>query len=712
MIPEISTPINTELSPVLDFHVDAMSALLRRLDALLLEALAAAQASREPNEDPLRGLYIAEQEVTRLLAPEPSRAAVSCAGLYAPGESPRLDRLVQRCGLSELEANLLIVALAPELDARYLRIFGYLQDDMTRRRPSVGLALDLLCQSQRERLAARGCLAPAAPLLKFDLVRLLDDPDDRQAPLPGRFLAPDPWLASYLLGDDELDPRLADFARLEAQRDELDELLLPADLKRRLARLAGGVVIGYFHGPDGVGKRTAAHAICRATGAAALLVVDGERAPADEAAFQTALILLRREAALREAALYWDGLDALLADDRRAHARLLLAELAAWDTPVFLAGEAAWAPNEVQVDAPVLRFEFPRLGQAERAQLWARMLGGTVLARDVDIAALASAFRLSAAQIRGAAATARNLAYARSHGDELITAADLTAACRTHSTPQLGALARRIAPRGGWDDLVLPADRTAQLRELCDQARQRATVYERWGFDGKLALGKGLVALFAGPSGTGKTMAASIIAGELGLDLYAIDLSTVVSKYIGETEKHLAAIFAEAEAASAMLFFDEADALFGKRSEVQDAHDRYANLEVAYLLQRIEAYEGIVILATNLRKNIDEAFVRRMQFIVDFPLPGEAERRRIWEQIWPPELPRDKGLNLALAARRFEVPGGNIRNIALAAAFLAASNGGVVGMEHLLHAARREYQKIGKVVAERDFALEQERGRR
>jgi hypothetical protein len=221
MMPKVSTSIDTELLPALDFHVAAMSTLLSRLDALLLEGLAAAQAAREPNEDPLRGLYIAEQEVARLLAPEPSRAAVSCAGLYAPGESPRLDRLVQRCGLSELEANLLIVALAPELDARYLRIFGYLQDDMTRRRPSVGLALDLLCQSQRERLAARGCLAPDAPLLKFDLVRLLDDPDDRQAPLPGRFLTPDPWLASYLLGGDELDPRLAAFARLEAPRAEL-----------------------------------------------------------------------------------------------------------------------------------------------------------------------------------------------------------------------------------------------------------------------------------------------------------------------------------------------------------------------------------------------------------------------------------------------------------------------------------------------------------
>ena len=232
----------------------------------------------------------------------------------------------------------------------------------------------------------------------------------------------------------------------------------------------------------------------------------------------------------------------------------------------------------------------------------------------------------------------------------------------------------------------------------------RTQVHERWGFGDKLALGKGLAALFAGPSGTGKTMGAAIIAGELGLDLFKIDLATLVSKYIGETEKNLARIFAEAEHSNAILFFDEADALFGKRSEVKDAHDRYANLEVAYLLQRIEEYDGIVILATNLRKNLDEAFVRRMQFIIEFPFPNESDRRRIWEQIWPAATPREPSLDLGFMARRCEIAGGNIRNIALQAAFLAAANGGRVTMEHLIHATRREYQKMGRVVSETEFA--------
>ena len=229
-------------------------------------------------------------------------------------------------------------------------------------------------------------------------------------------------------------------------------------------------------------------------------------------------------------------------------------------------------------------------------------------------------------------------------------------------------------------------------------------VYQQWGFEGKQSLGKGLNVLLAGPSGTGKTMAAGIMAGELGLDLYKIDLSTVVSKFIGETEKNLSRVFAEAETSNAILFFDEADALFGKRTEVRDAHDRYANIEVSYLLQRMEEYDGVVLLATNMRKNMDEAFVRRMHFMLEFPMPSEDDRRRIWQQVWPDDAPRSEDLDLDAVACRFELSGGNIRNVALAAAFLAADDGGgPIAMTHLLRAIRREYQKMGKVVAEQEF---------
>ena len=270
-----------------------------------------------------------------------------------------------------------------------------------------------------------------------------------------------------------------------------------------------------------------------------------------------------------------------------------------------------------------------------------------------------------------------------------VTPADLHAACRLQSNRKLAQLAQKIDPHYTWDDIVLPADQMAQLREIADQVRYRALVYDTWGFDAKLAMGKGINVLFAGPPGTGKTMAADVLAGDLGVDLYKIDLSVVVSKYIGETEKNLSRIFAEATTSNAILFFDEADALFGKRTQVRDAHDRYANVEISYLLQRMEEYDGLVILATNLRQNMDEAFVRRLHFMVEFPLPGAADRRRIWEQIWPSATPRDD-LDLELLAERIEVAGGNIRNIALSSAFLAAADGGIVG-----HAPRRRRSPAG-----------------
>jgi SpoVK/Ycf46/Vps4 family AAA+-type ATPase len=257
-------------------------------------------------------------------------------------------------------------------------------------------------------------------------------------------------------------------------------------------------------------------------------------------------------------------------------------------------------------------------------------------------------------------------------------------------------LARKIEPRYGWDDLVLPPDTKAQLQEICQHAEYRPVVYGQWGFDRKLSLGKGLNVLFAGPPGTGKTMGAEVIAHELRLDLYRIDLSQIVSKYIGETEKNLDRIFTAAENSNAILFFDEADALFGKRSEVRDSHDRYANIEISYLLQKMEEYVGISILATNLRQNLDEAFVRRLQAIVEFPFPDEEYRRHIWESVFPKETPLGADVRFDLLAHEVRLAGGNIKNIALAASFCAAANRGIVTLSHLVHAAGREHQKLAR----------------
>jgi SpoVK/Ycf46/Vps4 family AAA+-type ATPase len=319
-----------------------------------------------------------------------------------------------------------------------------------------------------------------------------------------------------------------------------------------------------------------------------------------------------------------------------------------------------------------------------RRALWARHAHGLA---DSDLDRLAARYQLSGTQIATAARAAGNA------GKEDVDR--FAAAARRQSARALDSLATRVPARATWDDLVLPDPAINGLRELCDRVVHRHTVLKQWGLDQRTNGRLGVNALFAGPSGTGKTMAAQVIAHELGLELFAIDLSGVVSKYIGETEKNLDAIFRASEGTDAVLLFDEADALFGKRSEVRDSHDRYANLEVSYLLQRMEAHDGVAILATNLRQNLDEAFLRRLAFTIRFPFPEEEERRRIWSMVWPTTVPLETDIDVNLLASRYKFSGGNIRNVAVGAAFLAASAGRSVSMADVLAAVDREYDKLG-----------------
>ena len=585
--------------------------------------------------------------------------------------------------------------MATSPDLRYERLYGYLHDDLGRRQPTPELLADLFCPDLQAKIEARRRLSASAPLVRHGLVQ------------PGDALRLDPRIIRFLLDDDEVDARLDRSVTLVAPTTGLGQLVAPDALARQLtqivehARTGGEDLLLYLQGPSGVGRRTVAEACCAALGHRLLVVDGGWLASRGEEEFRWQLRLIDREARLQGALLYWKDFDALFAHDRRAHLDSLLPVLDNRPGPTFLSGEAVWEPGGA-VQIAFLRLELPRPGYLERLRLWQDCVGDA----GVDLEVVANTFRLTGGQIRDAAATARNLARARRTAAPQLTQEDLSLACRLQSNRRLAELAQPLRPRYTWDDIVLPADQTAQLREIAGHLRYRALVHETWGFDAKLAMGKGINVLFAGAPGTGKTMAADVLAGTLGLDLYRIDLSTVVSKYVGETEKNLARIFAEAITSNAILFFDEADALFGKRTQVRDAHDRYANVEISYLLQRMEEYEGLVILATNMRQNIDEAFVRRLHFMVELPLPDATDRRRIWERIWPTATPRDPDLDLGLLAERVEVAGGNIRNIALASAFLAAADGGVVAMRHVLAAVRREYQKIGKVLTSAELGVD------
>jgi SpoVK/Ycf46/Vps4 family AAA+-type ATPase len=364
---------------------------------------------------------------------------------------------------------------------------------------------------------------------------------------------------------------------------------------------------------------------------------------------------------------------------------------------VILVGGRTWDPAWARGVPFICEAPIPQA--AERAELWRRNLNGDT-PPGLDLAGTMAQFRLTAEQVHRAARAARMEAHAT---DSALDEDQLKAGARAQNAAGLERLARRIEPAVRFSDLVLPPETMAQLKELLTRARYREQVIDVWKMGGPSARRRGLAALFAGPSGTGKTMAAEVLAGELGLDLYTVDLATVVDKYVGETEKNLDRIFAEAERVNGVILFDEADALFGKRSEVSDAHDRYANVEVAYLLQRMELFEGIAILATNLRANLDEAFTRRLDSLVDFPEPEEDYRRKLWERSLGGIMPREGDLDLDFLARSFKLAGGGIRNIVVAAAYAAAEQQRPVSMADLIRATQREYIKLGRLTVESEF---------
>jgi SpoVK/Ycf46/Vps4 family AAA+-type ATPase len=664
--------------------------------------------------------------IRHTLAQQEAAIAEATDAALGQGIELRLAKLATDFALSPFDLDALLLCLAPELDLRYGRLYAYLHDEVSRTHPTVELLLNLLCPDLTTRLAAQARLTADAPLRHHGLLQMVTDPADLQPPLLAQTLKLDERIRRYLLApegvpDTEMEERLRSYATLTWPTVDLAALHLPAAQAAQLARVSqtAGPGVLYVAGPDGVGKATAAAALAHHWQRPLLTVNGAGLVTLDLSHFRQIVTLLLREARLQGALLCWRAYDALLAAEREPLRAHLLTALAAWPDWCVLCGETVWEAGAALGTMPFVQIALPLPTTAERAQLWADRLNGRAAA--ADVAAVAAAFRLTGGQIRDAAATARHLAQARDPQPAPITRDDLFSASRRHSNQKLATLAQKIDPHYTWADIVLPATALGQLHDLCHQVAHRAQVYETWGFGRKLALGKGLHALFTGPPGTGKTMAADILAGALGLDLYKIDLATVVSKYIGETEKNLARIFAEAATSNALLFFDEADALFGKRTEVRDAHDRYANLEISYLLQKMDEYEGVVILATNLRQNMDKAFVRRLHFIIDFPAPDMEQRRRIWQGIWPAAAPCSPDLDLTHLATQFEVTGAHIRNIALAAAFQAAAeetgqrngapsetNGdppapppappstGAITMRHILHAAAAEYQKMGK----------------
>ncbi len=724
-------------SPDLDRNQRHLQAELARIDVLIQREVRRWQLADQDPTDMFRGLYVSDAQAIALiqrplctnwghaiqLPPDEEaifqtasfqasqQAKAFSAAAHCQGHILPLEHLAQVFGLGPFEMDVLLVCLAPQLDLRYERLYGYLQDDLTRKRPSINLVLDLLAESGLTRLGYLKYFAENAPLFHNHLLERT--PESSANPWLGQALVVDRTVAAWLMGEYQPTPELVPHVHwqkpilektdallagpaFEVSPEWIDRLAQSPEDTNGLGQEKTHPPILVFWGPDQLAQQAAARRLAAQLNQP-LLAIDLAVAVTETLSADRAVRLSLRDACLSDAIPFLEGWDTCQVESQPPLG--VFEALTAFPGLLILSGKEAWQPVGMKRSRRLLTYEFPIPDYLQRSKLWRQFIEPEQASSGLNpgLQTLAGQFILSAAQIRDAVAQAKDGAHQQGIP---LSQADLFAAARACSNPHLSSLARKISPRYTWADIILPPDTLALLGEIVAVVRSRALVLSEWGVGRKLVPSGGVAVLFAGPPGTGKTMSAEVIAGDLGLDLYKIDLSSIVSKYIGETEKNLEQLFTEAESSNAILFFDEADALFGKRSEVRDAHDRYANIEISYLLQRMEAYAGVTILATNLRANLDEAFTRRLQFAVDFPFPNQTDRLRIWQALFPPEVPRDPALDLALLAQKYRLAGGNIRNILVNAAYLAANDGRSVTMQHLLHGVRRELQKMGRLVDE------------
>ena len=713
----------------------------QEVDRLLLKGWEAEARVTEPNDTRSEPAQHQTHEVTTRLETVTRTVRRRASRSIEAGADLRLISLAAEFDLSELEVDALLLALAPDVDPKYERVYGYLRDDITKTRPTTDLLLRVLTGSDAERLSAMDLYSQRSTLVRERLIHVEDGPT-----LPSRTVRVEERVVEYLLGGDAIAGQIDEIASvvqaepagstpfLDDDRrgivDEIDHRLGDSGDERTpdwipsepslgdSSRLAGDAKLegsnasteagsylterpsfAAFVGPD---ERTAEMAVTEVCADAdvPILRVDGRALRSSD--FEEVLEITRREARLQSSAIHvtsvgaleserrspfgegTDGGDAAQASDDRIDR--LVVDLDGFRGDVFLTGDASIAAD-LQPRLDHHRFTyvaFPRPTYEQRRAIWHAIED---LPAGVDPAMLAGTFRLTRGGIEDAVTTARSL------GGGALTEAAVLEACRLHSRRGLDDLAKEIEPTYDWDHIVLPEDTLAHLHEIAGAIRHRGTVFEEWGFADRFSLGNGINVLFTGKSGTGKTMAAEVIANDVGLPLYKLDLSSVMSKYIGETEKNLRRVFDAAENSNAILFFDEADALFGKRTEISDSHDRYANVEVDYLLQRMEEHDGCVVLASNLKENIDEAFRRRINASVTFPMPDEEARREIWRSVFPDQTPTD-GIDVEFLAG-FDLSGGYIKNVALTAAFMAAEESTEVGMAQIVRALRRELRKTG-----------------
>lgn len=579
-----------------------------------------------------------------------------------------IDYLTELFGLTAFERELLLLCAGVEMDSSLAAACAQAQGSPQRTYVTFGLAMAVLPEPHWS------ALTPFRPLRRFRLLQVEEGHNLTSAPL-----RIEERILHYLGGINLPDPSLDSLAHISASPDGIGEehQRIALQAAQVIQSFAQHSLVIHFCGDDPQGQEDLAAFAAQST-SRRLLTLEAEDVPAAGRDLEQFMLLWQRESLLLSAVLLLQcGATGLTSSARHLLERL--------PGLIFLASR-----EPVRLNRTLLRFDVDKPGPVEQKQLWQKALGPAAANLNGTLDDLSEQFRLSARMIFSTGSLVGSQPAS-------VDGENLWNACRSLARPKLENLAERIIPSATWADLVLPELQEQILHQLAAQVRHRMKVYETWGFSAKGRRGLGVTALFAGESGTGKTMAAEVLGYELGLDVYRIDLSAVVSKYIGETEKNLKQVFDAAEEGGVLLLFDEADALFGKRGEVKEAHDRYANIEVGYLLQRMEAYQGLAILTTNLKSSMDKAFQRRLRFTVHFPFPDAKQREAIWGRIFPAKTPTE-GLELAKLSQ-LNMAGGSIRNIAVNAAFLAAESKGPVKMAHVLEAARLEAQKIERPIS-------------
>ena len=626
---------------------------------------------------------------------EVAAALAALKQAIAARPEPLLARLVRVFMLSELDLAIVAVLLAPELDHELERVYAYALDDFARKRYDIGFVARVIAAGDGptiDRVLLR--FDDTAPLRRLGVVTV-GAAADVSATMRSPRLAD--RIVGFLRGQDTVDELVHGLVRIRELAPHRTDVVMDPELVQRIARALDDTSHPprvLLVGPEGAGRGLVAEALFGERGRTSVridlagIVAEGRIAERIAAAF--------REAALRDAAAIVDGGTAIDRDVPRAVVHALATSTADLAVPVVftLASHPSWL---VETIAALVELDVPPPTFRERLELWRRALTGPAVADD-DLEIVASRYAFTGATIARAAYRAVQAARLRDPAQPQVTLDDLGDSARLMFSHRLGAMAQRIPIGFSWSDLVLPRDTQDAVREVVRFARYRSFLLEDWGFAAKLPYGRGVSAIMAGPPGTGKTMVAQLLAKELGYDLYRIDLSQVVNKYIGETEKNLAKIFDEAETSHAVLFFDEADSLFAKRTDVKSSNDRYANLEVNYLLQRMETFDGVTLLATNLEQGLDDAFKRRVRFSILFELPEEAERKKLWISMFPPKVPLAPNIDWDLMAKRFEMAGGYIKKAALRAALIAAEARRPITTADLVEAARQEYREMGRII--------------